>query len=307
MAKTSIDEPRITAYSMDPDDLTIIGIDTHHTRHGEVDDGTSHPLYDERIKIKLDPAKVANVVQYGVITPIQVRKEGDKIVVVNGRQRVRWAREANIKLKEAGGETHRIPVMEKRGDGKKMTGIMIVTNVVTEHESTMSKARKAQQYLDMNHSEEMVATTFGVSMQTVRNWIALLETAPEIQRMVEAGKIGAMAAAKLASLPHAEQIAKAKEQIESGDTSVTALARVAKGAKEEREGKQTTTYPLPRKRALKKLIDAWETGELPDLDPLVIKTIRWMTGSMMPTQIKGLSPALRKVAPPKEDAESDAE
>jgi len=70
-----------------PEKLVVIGLDT--------EDEPEHPLYDARVTLPIDQAMVADVAKFGVVQPIRARRNGDKLEVVVGRQRVRLAREAN--------------------------------------------------------------------------------------------------------------------------------------------------------------------------------------------------------------------
>lgn len=98
----------------DPENLTL------------VEDGAS-VLYDERIKLPTSEALVLNIMTYGVIEPIVVRKnpETGAPEVVAGRQRVKACREANRRLKASGCEVHRIAAIVKRGDPAALMGVMV--------------------------------------------------------------------------------------------------------------------------------------------------------------------------------------
>ena len=69
MSKQALEGQRLNAFGMDPDKLTIIGLDT--------DDGPEHPLYDERVRLPLDESFVKNVKVYGVIEDVIVCKDAD--------------------------------------------------------------------------------------------------------------------------------------------------------------------------------------------------------------------------------------
>ena len=86
MAKQAIaDAKRLNAFGVDPDHLCVVGIDTKH-KEGE------HPLWDERIHRKLHEPFIANLMAVGVLEPILVRKNGETLEVIDGRQRVLSAR-----------------------------------------------------------------------------------------------------------------------------------------------------------------------------------------------------------------------
>lgn len=89
-----------------------------------------HPLYDERVNLEPSEAMILNIIQYGVIEPVIVWKDPEtgKTLVVDGRQRVKACREANKRIRKAGGEPHRIPAITRRADAGTSVGLMISTN-----------------------------------------------------------------------------------------------------------------------------------------------------------------------------------
>jgi ParB family chromosome partitioning protein len=105
---------------LDPNHIVIVGIDTAAT--------TEDTLYDERIDLDVDINLVKNIMVYGVQQPVLVRAEDGDVIVVDGRQRVRAAREANKQFRAAGEVEVKVPVLSVRGDDRRVTGIMISAN-----------------------------------------------------------------------------------------------------------------------------------------------------------------------------------
>ncbi|WYX51237.1 hypothetical protein WJ977_00655 [Achromobacter xylosoxidans] len=95
MAKNSVEaygaSGKTNVLSFETDALTIIT-------------DPAHSLYDERIQLPLDEAITLNIMALGVREPILVWKDPEtgKVLVVDGRQRVRHAIEANRRLAERG-------------------------------------------------------------------------------------------------------------------------------------------------------------------------------------------------------------
>lgn len=220
------------ALQFDPDDLVIVT-------------DPKHPLYDERHDpnapgyLPLDENSVRNVMTFGVLETILVRKEGAKpdgtpiVVVADGRSRVRWAREANKRLREQGAETIRVPAFSKRGDDASLMGMMITANEVRKDDGPLVKAKKVQRFLNLGRSEEEAAVAFGVSGQTIKNYLALLECSPAVQSAVERGEIAATVAKKLSSLPRDEQKSALDKMREQGATRGKRAAAAAAQAKGE--------------------------------------------------------------------------
>jgi len=179
-------------------------------------------LYDERIHLGLDEAHVLNVMEVGVIEPIVVRRNGENdkgqpiVEVVDGRQRRRWAMEANRRLKKAGRELIRVPGITRKGDDADMFGVMITLNEVRKNDDAMTRAHKLKRYLDMGRSEEDAAIRFGKSIATIKNLLSLLEAGPEVQEAVSKGKISIQAAKKLSAIPKEEQSSALEQVVGAG-------------------------------------------------------------------------------------------
>jgi ParB family chromosome partitioning protein len=185
-------------------------------------DDPKHPLFDERCKLPLDEAMVLDIMAVGVLEPVIVRgstgPDGARVVeVVDGRQRVRNAREANKRLRKRGKELVRVPAIRKRGEDADLLAIMISTNEHRRDDGVMVKAKKAARFLALGRSEEQAAVVFGVSRQTIKNWMALLECAPAVQAAVEHEQIAATYALGMTKLPRDEQIAKLKTLLKGAE------------------------------------------------------------------------------------------
>lgn len=204
MAKTAFGAKRgQSTLQFDPNDLIVL-------------DDQNHPLYDPREKLDLDEAMVRNIMAIGVINPITIAKDGEgRPMVVAGRRRVMHAREANRRLVEAGSEPRTIPAIPRRESGNN-TLLFAVSISENEHrldDTPIGRARKAARLLDMGASEDDAATIFGVTAQTIRNWMALLDTSAPVQKAVEKGEISASTAVTLGKLETAAEQTAALEEL----------------------------------------------------------------------------------------------
>ena len=133
---------RGTYFKMDPDDLTIVGLDTPH-KAGE------HHLWDERINLPLDENMVLNIMALGVQESVRVEVEKTKgngkcAYVVDGRRRVMHAREANRRLKKQGEPPVRVPVIAERNtEEKDLSMLTVALNEIRLDDPMMVKAAKA--------------------------------------------------------------------------------------------------------------------------------------------------------------------
>lgn len=281
MGKQAIDAPRSNLFLVEPEDLTIVGLDT--------DDGPEHPLYDQRVKLPLDMNMARNIAVHGVIQAINVRKDGDDVQVVEGRQRVRAAREANKILAKEGKETIRVPVKLERGQDHTMFGIMVSANEHRHDDSTIAKAHKLARYLAMGRTEEEAAVMFGVTMQTIKNWTVLLDLDSKVQKAVEDGKISAHSAAGLAKLSRPEQ----REKL---DELLTETAKTGKKASRTKTNASTTGEAKISKRQIQKLLALISKDDeaVDILSEDFIIGVRWAIGNIPTNRISGLTQLLRK-------------
>ncbi len=240
MAKSALpDAIRLNAFAIEPELLTIIEDPKHH-------------LYDERVKLPIDENLVKNIMVHGVKIPVLVAKDGDDILVVDGRQRVRAAIEANTRLKKEGAEPVLVRVFIEKGTEADQFGVCILANEMRQDDSVMVKARKAKRLLDMNPDEAAAATVFGVSLAQLRTWLKLLDLAAPVRRAIDDGIISATAAAELSGMSREDQttaLDKLKSEATVGGKVSTKKAKAAKKAAATGE----TTFERPSLRDLKKV------------------------------------------------------
>ena len=189
-------------FQFDPNDLVLV-----------VD--PKHPLYDKRVHLPVKESLVRNIMAFGVIEPIVVRKnpETGEVEVVAGRQRVMACREANRRLIAQGLEPHWIPAIVRRGECTSLMGVMASENEHREDDSPVGRAEKMQRMLDMGRSEEEVAVTFGLkTAATVKQSVLLLEAPRVVRDAVESEAITPTEGSKLAKM-EPEAATKALERL----------------------------------------------------------------------------------------------
>jgi ParB family chromosome partitioning protein len=279
MGGQAFEVKRASAFLFDPEELVIIGLDTQ--------DGPEHPLYDERINLKLSDGLVKNIMVYGVIQPVAIVKDGDKAVVAAGRQRVRAARKANEKLRERGEEPIMVPAVLRRGEDDLLMGVSISENENRENDDPIVQAGKVQRYLDRGRSHGEAAVTFGVSTQTISNRLKLLDCIPAVKTAVKKGLISASAAIELSGLPADEQKAALDKMLESGQTTT----KDAKKAKSPGAGGDGSSSP--GKRIIRKVLSNEQAAEILGND--FIKGAMWAIGDLDAAQVKGLDDLLEQI------------
>lgn len=227
----------------DPEDLTIV------EKEGE-------ECYDVRHKLPINEKTVLTMMAMGVKVPILIRrngetKEGKPIVLVeDGRQRVKCAREANRRLIEQGQTPIRIPGIQQQGDAKTSFATMVITNEHRTKDDPMTRARKIAQYLGMGYPERDAATLFNTTEQTIRSSMKLLDCSAKVQAAVEAKQIPmGLAVSKFSVMPRAEQDAELASLVASGAIAKPAAVRqaVEKAAGDRGRVRATGIRVRPRK------------------------------------------------------------
>ena len=207
-----------------------------------------HPLYDARVERGVDEAMVLSIISLGIIEPLVIARDGDKVYVVDGRQRRLNAIEANKRLAAQGGELVVCPCVWRRGDDAKLYEVLVAANEVRSGDSTIERAKKMQHLLNLGRDEKQVSVAFGCTVQTGKNALALLECGPTVKKAVEAGQIPVTAAMQLSKLERAEQDKALEEMIASGATKGTKAIEAARNAKKGETASSTTVRMLSRKR-----------------------------------------------------------
>jgi ParB family chromosome partitioning protein len=179
------------AFRVDPNLLVIVGIDT---KHRSVDE---HWAFDPRITLPVDENKLANI-QAGNVS----------YIVVDGRQRVRMAREANKRLKKAGEPLLEVPVVvEKDSDEDTLVALNTSLNEVGVQDDLLAKAEKAARLKTRGKSIGQIAEIFGKTPNTIRNYLHIHNLPEDMKVAVKKGKVTVAAAIEMAK-KSAEERAK---------------------------------------------------------------------------------------------------
>jgi ParB family chromosome partitioning protein len=195
---------RANLYRFDPRDLVLV-------------DDPEHPLYDERVHLPTEESLVRNIAMHGVIEPVIICKIGGDPVVVDGRQRVKAALEASDRLEAEGKERVLVPCMTRRGNAESLFGVSVSANEHRKDDSPLGRAHKMLRLLETGRSAEECSIIFGVTPQTITNWLTLVELPNAVQDAVDRGDISATAASCLSGLSHREcKLALAKLLSEAG-------------------------------------------------------------------------------------------
>jgi ParB family chromosome partitioning protein len=188
----------------DPDKLVLV-------------EDKGHPLYDPRVKDPIDHALVASIKMKGVIEPIIFWKdpESGDVCVVDGRGRVRCAREANRQLREEGQVPKTVPGILGKGDAKSAMGLMVLANEGRREPTAMGRADMAVRLMEAGYSEDQVAILLHCSRPALVNYIALSNATGALKTAVREGKVSATLAYPLATKSPEEQRSTLAKMLEA--------------------------------------------------------------------------------------------
>lgn len=283
-------------YKVPPEELTIVGIDCA--------DDEMPGLVDPRIHDPIRPELVASIYAHGVQQLVKVTGRGERLYVVDGRQRVRHAREANRQRVAEGLPPMRVNVEvispDGANDGEEQRSLWITAKVANSfrlEDGPMRKAVNAKAAMSkFGLTAEEVAAAEGVALATMRQYLSLLRLDPAMQEAVEQGKITPTAAAGLVAMPASEQC-EYLARVEAGEVKGT-VAEVHKERAErkaKREKGEDYTAPITT-REIKRMVEFCTSGAPPvEIDPAAFRTLKALAGLASPHGVRGLTALFRAI------------
>jgi ParB family chromosome partitioning protein len=277
--KQAFDHARNSMWSIDPDDLCIMGgkvLPKDELGSLDTEEDEDDPLYDVRLHEPLTEEFVNNIYAVGVDTPIIIAKVNDLPTVVAGRSRVRAARVANKRRKANGEPLIKVDCKMKRDSDTGLMGTMISENEARRDDDMMTKIAKAKRYLNKGVSPEDAAVRFNVSLATFKNWLAFDDNAlTATKKAVEQGKISPSAAVTLARIKEPEKQKEALDELlthaPAGGKASARHARIAAN-----NTGNNNVVGVTDKRTLKKLLAAVQDVSHPHNSSE--KTLAWWEG-----------------------------
>lgn len=291
---------KFDAFYVYPEELLIIGIDTKH-KAGE------HPLYDPRAFLPVPEADIEDAMVRGIIEAVIVAKatpEGEtepRAVVIDGLQRTKRARLANARLRTMGKDPIKIPIIHRKASLEDLFGVKLAANSHRQDDDAFAQAENISRFLAMGRDEDDAAVALGLTTQTIKMRLKLLQLAPAVKEAVLKGLLSPTAAAGLADLAPEDQVIKLAELLASGAGASIAEVRRAVQAEKHPKGKTMLVsggcaIAPPKKRAVKKLLKLSDEKEVA-IEEGALLGIRWMMGLISPKRIRGLVKALKVIDP----------
>jgi ParB family chromosome partitioning protein len=172
-----VDASRSNIYNVDPSSLVLVT-------------DKKHALYDERVHLPVDEGMVRSIVAKGVIQPITIRKNGMLFEVVQGRQRVKNAIEANKRITAEGGTPIKVPAVIRNESDGAAAGTNNVTNYVLQADDVITKAEKANDARTrFGKSDADLAMEFNVTVNTIKTWAKLDTLVDAVKAAIKNEKI----------------------------------------------------------------------------------------------------------------------
>lgn len=146
-----------------------------------------------------------------------------------------------------------------------MAQAMVSANEIRQADTPLGRAKKMADALERGHDEDDLALMFGVSVQTVRATLSLLDATQAVKDAVESGTVTVTQARQLASLKPEEQREKVAE-IEQATAGTT-------GHEKARRQRQILGEAKPRLKTRKEITKVLEgaTGDY-------AAALRWVLG-----------------------------
>ncbi len=236
------------------------------------------PYYDERVHEPVKESLVRSIIRKGVRVPVLIVRQGDQTIAIDGRRRIKAAREAKRR-----GHDIMVRCVPQRDASDELDAaeIAIIANEIRFQDNAILRARKMAGMLAKCGDIDRTADMFGVKKTRVNQLLRLLDLAPATQRAVRSGKLSESAAMALYGRPVEEQEAalqavsieddlngpSSSEDATPVDAEVTPTNGV--GAPEARQRKRPSRAQV--ERAIKKgdegdnESDSTKRPKLPDL------------------------------------------
>lgn len=148
----------------------------------------------------------------GILQPILVRPQNSHYEIVAGERRWRAAKLAGLE---------KIPAIIRNISEQETLFLALIENIHREDLNPLEQARALKRLKEeFNLSQEELAQKVNLSRSQVANLLRLLNLPPEVQKLIEEGKISSGHGKTLASLKDPQEILKLAQEIIENNLSV---------------------------------------------------------------------------------------
>ena len=193
----------------------LLAGDTHHSAESDqlrmVEVGRLKPgKYQPRTQMDQESLAelAASIKSQGIMQPILVREQGDKLEIIAGERRWRASQLAGLQ---------EIPVLVREIPDEAALAMALIENIQRENLNPLEEANGIKRLIDeFGMTHQAAAEAVGRSRTAVTNLLRLLNLAKPVQQLVMQGRIDMGHARALLSLEGAQQIAAAEHIAQAG-------------------------------------------------------------------------------------------
>lgn len=198
------------------DEFIIVGLDTK--------DGPEHYLFDATAKDPPTESLVESIIKYGVLIPVEFERDGDRVLVVDGRNRVKAARIALARMREAavkeGADPKKVELLIRgipvKGTDVYLAGVMHASNAGRRIYGHREERQAVQHMLGHGADDLTICATLQITRAQLKERKAILGMAAPVLAAIDAGQVSPTAAATWAPLAKAEQVKALEETTKDG-------------------------------------------------------------------------------------------
>jgi len=230
----AIEAPRgVTTFKIRPEDITVITDEKHE-------------LFDERVYEPANAELAHSLDAHGNENPVILWKDGNRLVLVAGRRRVKAALLVREWRHKNGEPEFFLKAFVKSGTVHEMQRIMFSENAHRKDLEPLQRAKQMHRALTrFGWNVDELAAAFACSTATVKTNLKLIDADTVVQEAVENKDISAATASKLTDLPREKQKETLATMKKEGMTKGVKAERAVEAAK---NGK-----PMPTKNGIKKM------------------------------------------------------
>lgn len=164
----------------------------------------------------------ASIRQYGVLTPLIVKRVGENYEIIAGERRWRASQAAGLK---------EVPVVVRDYDDQSTAEIALIENLQREDLNAIEEAQAYQELMDIYHlNQEEVANKVSKSRSAVTNALRLLKLDGAVQKMLVEGLITGGHARAILGLEDPAQQKKLAEEAVQNKLSVREVEKKVRAA-----------------------------------------------------------------------------
>ncbi len=194
-----------------------------------------------------------SIAQNGILQPLLVRKKGSGYEIIAGERRYQAAKRAGLK---------ELPVAIREVSDDEVLQLALIENLQRDDLNAIEEARGYQQLIDMHKlTQEALGKMLSKSRSAITNTLRLLDLPPEVQDLIEEGKISAGHARAILAVSTEEGRVRLGRKVATESLSVRETERLAPLFSTTNVSRRVQAVsPQSYKRAAKRLRDALETN-----------------------------------------------